>query len=62
MDPNDDQTREKVALAYKGLSQLQQFDVHQMSKGNQKNPNWEIQMEHNPMPTAVEHTEIPKKP
>ena len=57
MNPEDDFTREKVALAYKGLSQLRQFDVVQMTGGNGSGPNWEVQMEQNPMPKPAEYTE-----
>lgn len=57
MNPEDNATREKVALAYKGLDQLQQFDLRAMTRGQSTNPNWEVQMEQNPMPKPADYVE-----
>jgi len=51
LDPSDEKTREKVAIAYKGLSQLKQFDLQTMTAGNQSDPNWNVTLEQNPMPS-----------
>lgn len=47
----------KVALAYKGLSQLRQFDVQTMTSGNTNSHNWEVQLEQNPMPKPADYDE-----
>mmetsp|Transcript_16831 Transcript_16831/g.38806 ORF Transcript_16831/g.38806 Transcript_16831/m.38806 type:complete len:105 (-) Transcript_16831:1460-1774(-) len=50
LDPLENQTKEKVALAYKGLDQLRQYDVSKMTGGRENHPNWQVSMEENPMP------------
>ncbi|CAB9498787.1 expressed unknown protein [Seminavis robusta] len=50
----------KVALAYKGLGQLRQFDVDTMTGGTGGN-NWNVQLEQNPMPKPADYDERKKK-
>lgn len=46
----------KVSLAYKGLSQLRQFDESTMTSGNPHNSNsWNVQLEQNPMPKPSDY-------
>lgn len=44
------QLTRQINVAYKGLSQLRQFDVETMTKGKLQSANWEVQLEQNPMP------------
>mmetsp|Transcript_10792 Transcript_10792/g.13656 ORF Transcript_10792/g.13656 Transcript_10792/m.13656 type:complete len:101 (+) Transcript_10792:119-421(+) len=48
LDPNEDVTKKKIAVAYKGLSQLRMYEQH--SLGGKENPNWSVTLEQNPMP------------
>ena len=50
LDPSDEKTKTKVEMAYKGLTQLHQFDEMQMTGGKLSDPNWKVSMEQNPMP------------
>jgi len=50
MDPKDEKTKIQIAVAYKGLSQLRQFDVDEMTGGKGEDADWEINLEQNPMP------------
>lgn len=63
LDAVDDKERlqKQLAIAYKGLSQLQQFDVANMTGGNVKSTSWEVQMEQNPMPKPADYDERKKK-
>ena len=54
---SSDAAQVKVSLAYKGLSQLQQFDVQTMTGGNTNSHNWEVQLEQNPMPKPADYDE-----
>ena len=59
MGPEEAQV--KVSLAYKGLSQLRQFDVDTMTAANPQNPNsWNVQLEQNPMPKPADYDERKK--
>ena len=49
----------KVALAYKGLSQLQQFDENTMTGGAGGN-SWNVHLEQNPMPKPADYDERKK--
>lgn len=49
--------RVKVALAYKGLSQLRQFDEDAMTGGKPHSHNWNVQLEQNPMPKPADYDE-----
>lgn len=48
LSPDDDKTKQQVAIAYQGLSQLQQFDQVKMSGG--QGGAWTVNLEQNPMP------------
>jgi len=51
LDPKEEKTKMKIAVAYKGLSQLRQFDVDTMTKGKEnEGSDWEVHLEQNPMP------------
>jgi Complex 1 protein (LYR family) len=51
-----EEARVKVSLAYKGLSQLRQFDESTMTGGNPNNANnWNVQLEQNPMPKPADY-------
>jgi Complex 1 protein (LYR family) len=47
---HNDKIQERITVAYKGLSQLRQFDVKTMTSGNTSSPNWSVTLEQNPMP------------
>jgi len=55
MKPEEAQV--KVSLAYKGLSQLRQFDVSTMTGGKVNSHQWEVQLEQNPMPKPADYDE-----
>eukprot|EP00979_Chaetoceros_neogracilis_P006383 scaffold1296_cov230-Chaetoceros_neogracile.AAC.2 len=44
------ETDKKISVAVKGLTQLQMYDKNTLSGGNEQNPNWQVQLEQNPMP------------
>lgn len=50
LDPEAGDTKKKIQVAYKGLSQLNQYSEHSLNKGDQKSPNWSVHLEQNPMP------------
>lgn len=50
LDPDDEGTHKKISVAIKGLSQLEMYDKQTLSGGNEHNPNWQVQLEQNPMP------------
>ena len=50
LDPSDKATEKKVELAYQGLAQLSQFDEQHMSGGKKHDTNWNVALDHNPMP------------
>jgi hypothetical protein len=54
LDPDDEDTHKKISVAIKGLSQLDMYDKQTMSGGNEQNPNWQVQLEQNPMPKPSE--------
>lgn len=56
-----EKAKEKVALAYKGLSQLKQFDINQMTGGNPQSHNWNVHLEQNPMPKPADYDERKSK-
>mmetsp|Transcript_15225 Transcript_15225/g.28904 ORF Transcript_15225/g.28904 Transcript_15225/m.28904 type:complete len:109 (-) Transcript_15225:31-357(-) len=47
----------QITIAYKGLSQLRQYDVETMTKGKVHSANWEVQLEQNPMPKPADYDE-----
>jgi LYR motif-containing protein 4 len=60
----------QLAIAYKGVEQLQQFNVENMTRtsgagggrGNINSANWEIHLEQNPMPKPADYDEKRNKP
>lgn len=53
--------RRQLSIAYKGLSQLQQFDVKTMTGGDVNSNNWSVQLEQNPMPKPPDYEERKKR-
>jgi hypothetical protein len=51
----------QFAIAYKGLSQLRQYDVETMTGGNVHSNNWSVQLEQNPMPKPPDYEERRKR-
>lgn len=51
----------QIAIAYKGLSQLKQFEETQMTGGTPGSPNWSVQLEQNPMPKPEDYDERKKR-
>lgn len=47
LSPDDEKTKQQIAIAYQGLSQLQQFDQVKMSGGGGA---WNVNLTQNPMP------------
>jgi LYR motif-containing protein 4 len=47
----------QLAVAYKGLSQLRQFDEMTMTGGSAGSPNWSVTLEQNPMPKPADYEE-----
>lgn len=53
---DEDKIQKQVAVAYKGLSQLRQYDIASLTAnsrgggGNLDSPDWSITLEQNPMP------------
>lgn len=50
----------QVAIAYKGLQQLRQFDEQLMTGGQKQSPNWTVTLEQNPMPKPADYEERKK--
>jgi hypothetical protein len=50
LDPSDSETKKKVAVAIKGLSQLRQYDQQVLADGQRQNPHWNVRLEQSPMP------------
>mmetsp|Transcript_7621 Transcript_7621/g.9405 ORF Transcript_7621/g.9405 Transcript_7621/m.9405 type:complete len:107 (+) Transcript_7621:222-542(+) len=50
LDPSCPKTQNKIRTAIKGLDQLHQFDVVNMTKGDVRSSEWVVSMEKNPMP------------
>jgi Complex 1 protein (LYR family) len=59
LNPTDheEKIQERITVAYKGLSQLRQYDVMTMTKGNISSPNWSVTLEQNPMPKPDNYDE-----
>lgn len=49
LDPQQEATKRKVALAFQGISQLNQFNIEKMT-GGVDSPNWQVSLDQNPMP------------
>ena len=58
-----DETRiqQRIQVAYKGLTQLKQFDEVTMTGGNIGSPNWSVTLEQNPMPKPADYDERKKQ-
>lgn len=48
LPPDDAKTKQQIAIAYQGLSQLQQFDHAKMS--GESGGGWNVNLTQNPMP------------
>lgn len=58
---DESRIRERIEVAYKGLSQLRQFDEVTMTGGNIGSPNWSVTLEQNPMPKPADYDEKKKR-
>ena len=47
----------QITIAYKGLSQLRQFDLGTMTQGKVHSANWDVQLEQNPLPKPADYDE-----
>lgn len=47
----------QITIAYKGLSQLRQFDLDTMTQGKVHSANWDVQLEQNPLPKPADYDE-----
>lgn len=59
-DISEEDAKVKVSLAYKGLSQLSQFDESTMTGGKPGSSSWNVQLEQNPMPKPDDYEERKK--
>ena len=50
LNPESDECRKKIGVAYKGLEQLRMYDEYNLNGGDPNNPNWSVTLEQNPMP------------
>ncbi|GKY91299.1 hypothetical protein MPSEU_000102300 [Mayamaea pseudoterrestris] len=53
--------QQQLSVAYKGLSQLRQFDETEMTGGQVDSTNWSVKLEQNPMPKPDDYDERKKK-
>lgn len=56
----NDKIQERITVAYKGLSQLRQFDLATMTGGKLNSPEWSVTLEQNPMPKPADYDERKK--
>jgi hypothetical protein len=57
LEPQEKRDKQ-IAVAYKGLEQLRQFDEYVMSSGKgPSSPSWEVTLEQNPMPKPADYDE-----
>jgi hypothetical protein len=55
VDPGDEKTKQKIAIAHQGLAQLRQFDEVAMTGGSGGNQSsWNVSLSQNPMPRPPE--------
>lgn len=54
LEPNSDDAKKQIGIAYKGLEQLRMYDGAVLGGGNEENPNWSVTLEQNPMPKPPE--------
>jgi LYR motif-containing protein 4 len=52
-----DKIQQRITVAYKGLSQLRQFDEMTMTGGVLGSSNWSVSLEQNPMPKPENHVD-----
>lgn len=52
LNPEEEKTKKQIAIAYQGLSQLQQFDNEKMTGG--QGGAWNVNLTQNPMPRPPE--------
>ena len=57
----EEKVNKQISIAYKGLSQLKQFDEDTMSGGRPNSPNWSVTLEQNPMPKPADYDETKRK-
>jgi hypothetical protein len=50
----------QLDIAFKGLSQLRQFDEDVMTQGQEDSANWTVKLEENPMPKPPDYDERKK--
>jgi Complex 1 protein (LYR family) len=55
-----DKIQLRITVAYKGLTQLKQFDEVNMTGGVVGSPNWNVTLEQNPMPKPANYDEKKK--
>jgi len=60
LQPDNPKLDKELAIAYKGLQQLRQFDEYTMTGGNIGSPNWTVTLEQNPMPKPADYDERKK--
>lgn len=58
---HQEKIRREIAVAYKGLSQLRQFDEMTMTGGAAGSPSWNVTLEQNPMPKPEDYDEKKKQ-
>lgn len=56
----EEKIQKQVAVAYKGLTQLRQFDEMTMTGGKVGSSNWSVTLEQNPMPKPANYGEKQK--
>jgi hypothetical protein len=55
VDPGDEKTKQKIAIAHQGLAQLRQFDEVSMTGGSGgSQSSWNVRLSQNPMPRPPE--------
>jgi hypothetical protein len=60
-DLQGEKLQQQLSVAYKGLSQLRQFDEQEMTGGQVDSSNWNVKLEQNPMPKPADYDERKKK-
>lgn len=55
LDPENEKTKQKIAIAQQGLAQLRQFDEVAMTGGGNRS-SWNVSLTQNPMPRPPEES------